>query len=74
MLTNTEHLTYPQIGYYHICGADTSVLDGTDFAGLDHVYHGAWHRITDAIATANRFGLGVLIGMSLSYNRDLLLI
>lgn len=51
-----------QIGYYHLCGADPSVLKGTDFEGLEHIYAGAWSRITTAIATANKFGLGVLLG------------
>ncbi|KAI0947671.1 hypothetical protein AcW1_009372 [Taiwanofungus camphoratus] len=51
------------IGYYHICGADTSVLQGTDFAELGHVYQGAWNRITKALATAQKYGLGVLIDL-----------
>ncbi|CCM05837.1 uncharacterized protein FIBRA_08073 [Fibroporia radiculosa] len=51
------------IGYYHLCGADSSVLQGTDFADLGHVFAGAWTRITNAIATANRYGLGVLIDL-----------
>ncbi|THH00439.1 hypothetical protein EW026_g2083 [Hermanssonia centrifuga] len=49
------------IGYYHLCGADASVLQGTDFADFGHVFQGAWNRITNAIATAHRFGLAVLI-------------
>ena len=53
-----------QIGYYHLSGADPSVLEGTDFAGLDDVFRGAWQRITNAIVLANNFGLGVLIGAS----------
>ena len=59
--THSEHL--PQIGYYHVCGADPSVLEGTDFEGLDTVYHGAWQRITNALVTANNYGIGVLIGV-----------
>ena len=51
-----------QIGFYHLCGVDPSVLSGTDFAGLDDVFAGAWSRITNAIATAYRHGLGVFIG------------
>ncbi|KAH9926847.1 glycoside hydrolase superfamily [Amylocystis lapponica] len=51
------------IGYYHVCGANPSVLPGTDFANLEHVFHGAWRRITNALATANRHGLGVLIDL-----------
>ncbi|KAI0338056.1 glycoside hydrolase [Trametopsis cervina] len=61
------------IGFYHLCGADSSVLDGTDFSGLDHVFHGAWHRITNAILAANRFGVGVLIDLHAApgkQNRD----
>lgn len=38
------------------------MLKGTDFEGLDHVYQGAWRRIAHALATANRYGLGVLLG------------
>ncbi|KAI9062049.1 glycoside hydrolase family 5 protein [Trametes sanguinea] len=48
------------IGYYHICGADPGVLEGTDFADLDHVFAGAWARVTNALATAHRYGIGVL--------------
>ncbi|KIP05944.1 glycoside hydrolase family 5 protein [Phlebiopsis gigantea 11061_1 CR5-6] len=61
------------IGYYHLCGADASVLNNTDFAKLGHVYEGAWKRITNAISTAHRFGLGVLIDLHAApgkQNRD----
>ncbi|KAI0779222.1 glycoside hydrolase [Irpex lacteus] len=61
------------VGYYHICGADSSVLEGTDFAGLEHVFRGAWQRITNALHTANRFGIGVLIDLHAApgkQNRD----
>ncbi|KAH9836121.1 glycoside hydrolase [Rhodofomes roseus] len=51
------------IGFYHICGVDQTVLQGTDFAQLGHVFDGAWSRITKAIATAHRYGLGVLIDL-----------
>lgn len=37
-------------------------MKGTDFAGLEHVFEGAWSRITRAIATAGGYGMGVLIG------------
>ncbi|KAI0044921.1 glycoside hydrolase family 5 protein [Auriscalpium vulgare] len=49
------------IGFYELCGIDPSVLVGTDFASLGHIFEGAWPRIMTAIATAHRFGLGVLI-------------
>lgn len=52
----------PKIGFYHICGADPSVLNGTEFADKGEVFAGAWSRIINAIATAHRHGLGVLIG------------
>ncbi|THH30611.1 hypothetical protein EUX98_g3583 [Antrodiella citrinella] len=61
------------IGYYHVCGADPSVLQGTDFADRLSVYEGAWQRITNAIATARRYGLGVLIDLHAApgkQNRD----
>ncbi|KAI0765919.1 glycoside hydrolase [Trametes elegans] len=51
------------IGYYHICGADPSVLAGTDFADLDSVFAGAWARVTAALATAHRYGIGVLFDL-----------
>ncbi|KAL6306461.1 glycoside hydrolase superfamily [Sparassis latifolia] len=51
------------IGYYHICGADPSVLQGTDFANFEHVFRGAWARITNALATAHRYGIGVLFDL-----------
>ncbi|CDO71033.1 Glycoside Hydrolase Family 5 protein [Trametes cinnabarina] len=51
------------IGYYHICGADPGVLKGTDFADLDHVFAGAWARLTNALATAHRYGIGVLFDL-----------
>ncbi|KAG6833282.1 hypothetical protein H0H87_009457 [Tephrocybe sp. NHM501043] len=50
------------IGYYHLCGVDSSVLRGTAFEDLDSVFSGAWFRIQKAIETAGRYGLGVLIG------------
>jgi len=61
------------IGYYHICGADPSVLHGTDFADFGHVYQGAWARITHTIASAQRHGLAVLIDLHAApgkQNRD----
>lgn len=60
------YLTFYKIGYYHLYGLDSSVIHGTDFEQLGHIFVGAWSRISDAIATARRFGLGVLIGLSAS--------
>jgi aryl-phospho-beta-D-glucosidase BglC (GH1 family) len=37
------------------------VLKGTDFAPYASVYEGAWPRILNAIETAGRYGLGVLV-------------
>ncbi|KAG6814650.1 hypothetical protein H0H93_012740, partial [Arthromyces matolae] len=51
------------IGYYHICGVDPSVLSGTTFNDFQSVFSGAWGRITRAIETANKYGLGVLIDL-----------
>ncbi|KAI0035415.1 glycoside hydrolase [Vararia minispora EC-137] len=51
------------IGFYHLCGANAAVLDGTDFADLYDVFSGAWKRITCAIETAHRYGIGVLIDL-----------
>ncbi|THH07031.1 hypothetical protein EW146_g9442 [Bondarzewia mesenterica] len=53
----------PVIGFYHLCGADPSVLVGTDFAEHYSVFRGAWVRITNAITTAHRYGIGVLIDL-----------
>ncbi|KAI8974823.1 glycoside hydrolase superfamily [Trametes punicea] len=60
------------IGYYHICGADPSVLEGTDFANLDRVFAGAWVKVTNALATAHRYGIGVLFGASAIYSLHIL--
>ncbi|TFY77332.1 hypothetical protein EWM64_g6681, partial [Hericium alpestre] len=51
------------IGFYHLCSVDPSVLVGTDFAALGYVFEGAWARITLAIASAHRHGIGVLIDL-----------
>ncbi|KAL5523241.1 EXG3_1 [Sanghuangporus sanghuang] len=51
------------IGFYHVCGADPSVLDGTDFSDFGTVFSGAWSRILRAIDTASTFGIGVLIDL-----------
>lgn len=51
-----------QIGYYHACGIDRSLLDGTEYAPYYDVYRGAWSRVLGAIETARRHGIGVLIG------------
>ncbi|TFK19269.1 cytoplasmic protein [Coprinopsis marcescibilis] len=51
------------IGYYHACGADRTILDGTDFFPFYHVYEGAWRRITNAILDAHRRNITVLIDL-----------
>ncbi|PFH48234.1 glycoside hydrolase family 5 protein [Amanita thiersii Skay4041] len=61
------------IGYYHICGIDPTILDGTDFQGYDDVFAGAWSRLTRAIEIAYRYGIGVLIDLHAApgkQNRD----
>ena len=52
-----------QIGYYHICGADRTVLDCTEFYPYYNVYVGAWARIIRAIENAARRGIGVLLDL-----------
>jgi glucan 1,3-beta-glucosidase len=59
MFCGTETL---QIGYYHLVGVYPEMIKGTDFAGLGSVFEGAWTRIVGAISTAERYGIGVLIG------------
>lgn len=39
------------------------VLKDTDFAPHAEVFAGAWARIEQAIQTAGRFGLGVLVDL-----------
>ncbi|THH11948.1 hypothetical protein EW145_g355 [Phellinidium pouzarii] len=51
------------IGFYHVCGADVSVLNGTEFSGLENVFVGAWSRILSAIDIATKYGIGVLIDL-----------
>ncbi|EMD32256.1 glycoside hydrolase family 5 protein [Gelatoporia subvermispora B] len=51
------------VGFYHVCGADPSVLPGTDFADFQHVFEGAWARITGALVSAHKHGLGVLLDL-----------
>ncbi|KAI5122109.1 hypothetical protein M0805_002231 [Coniferiporia weirii] len=51
------------VGFYHVCGADNSVLSGTDFADSEQVFSGAWSRIMRAIDTAAKYGIGVLIDL-----------
>jgi hypothetical protein len=51
-----------KVGFYHVCGADPYVLHGTDFHDLGHVYAGAWGRLTNALALAHKYGIGVMIG------------
>lgn len=52
-----------QIGYYHLCSLDHSLLSGTDFHGLDSVFEGAWIRLVRAVETAQLYGIGVLFGL-----------
>ncbi|KAG1903058.1 glycoside hydrolase family 5 protein [Suillus fuscotomentosus] len=52
-----------QIGYYHICALDPSILTRTDFDGLQHVFEGAWSRLVAAVVTAQSFGIGVLFDL-----------
>lgn len=61
-------LTIPrmQIGYYHLCSLDRTLLSGTDFQGLDPVFEGAWMRVVRAVETAQLHGIGVLIGQRFS--------
>lgn len=58
----TLKLNKPQIGYYHVCGADQSVLRGTDFADYASIFDDAWNHILNAIVTANKYRIGVLLG------------
>ncbi|KAH6880300.1 cytoplasmic protein [Coprinopsis sp. MPI-PUGE-AT-0042] len=51
------------IGYYHVCGADRSILDGTDFYPFYNVYEGAWKRITNAILEANKRNISVMLDL-----------
>ncbi|VDB84757.1 unnamed protein product [Peniophora sp. CBMAI 1063] len=51
------------IAYYHLYAVEPWVVDGTDFAELGPVFAGAWARITQAIATAHRYGIGVLLDL-----------
>lgn len=55
-----------QIGYYHLCGVDPSVLRNTDFRDCHSVFCGAWARIVRVLETAHEYGIGVLIGKPLS--------
>ncbi|KAF8585879.1 glycoside hydrolase family 5 protein [Ramaria rubella] len=51
------------IGYYHLYARDQSVVQGTPFANLGHVFQGAWSRILDAVKKASSYGIGVLIDL-----------
>ncbi|CAA7270598.1 unnamed protein product [Cyclocybe aegerita] len=51
------------IGYYHICGADRTILNGTDFYPFYDTYAGAWRRVVQAIHKASSLGIGVLIDL-----------
>jgi len=53
-----------QIGYYHLCALDPSILTQTDFDGFQQVFEGAWSRIVAAVRIAQSFGIGVLFGVS----------
>lgn len=57
---------HEQIGYYHLCSLDRSLLSGTDFHGLDSVFEGAWMRLVRAVKTAQFYGIGVLFGLQFS--------
>ncbi|EJT98284.1 glycoside hydrolase [Dacryopinax primogenitus] len=51
------------IGFYHLCGLDQAVLDGTDFQPFCGTFEGAWRRIAQAIFTARQHGIGVLLDL-----------
>ncbi|KAF9234748.1 glycoside hydrolase family 5 protein [Melanogaster broomeanus] len=51
------------IGYYHLCGLDSSLLRETDFRGLEEVFQGAWTRLVKAVETAQSYGIGVLFDL-----------
>ncbi|KZO97421.1 glycoside hydrolase family 5 protein [Calocera viscosa TUFC12733] len=51
------------IGFYHLCGLDRTVLQGTNFSAFYDVYSGAWNRIIQAISTAHQYGIGVLLDL-----------
>ncbi|KAG8217035.1 glycoside hydrolase family 5 protein [Butyriboletus roseoflavus] len=51
------------IGYYHLCSLDHSLLSGTDFHGLDHVFEGAWARLVRAVEIAQQYRIGVLFDL-----------
>lgn len=38
------------------------MLEGTDFEPFHDVFEGAYGRFTQAISTAQKYGLGVLVG------------
>lgn len=57
----TKHAN--QIGYYHLCGADKGVLQGTEFEPYFDVYKGAWDRIINSLRKAKELGIGVLLGV-----------
>jgi len=61
------------IGFYHACGADHSVLRGTEFADYQSVFDDAWNHILNAIVTANKYQIGVLLDLHAApgkQNRD----
>lgn len=52
-----------QIGYYHLVAAIPDVVKGTDFERVASVFQNAWPRIQNAIDTAGRYGIGVLLDL-----------
>ncbi|KAG6332793.1 hypothetical protein ID866_6295 [Astraeus odoratus] len=71
--STTLMLAADKIGYYHLCALDSSILQHTDFHGLDFVFQGAWPRIVKAVETAQQFGIGVLFDLHAApgkQNRD----
>ena len=57
-------MIFLKFGFYHLYAFNPSVVSGTDFAHIGEVFSGAWARILRAIDTADRYGIGVLLGMS----------
>jgi aryl-phospho-beta-D-glucosidase BglC (GH1 family) len=51
-----------KIGYYHLCGVESKVIEWTDFGAYQNVFEGAWKYIENAINTAARYNIGVLVG------------
>ncbi|KIJ52830.1 glycoside hydrolase family 5 protein [Sphaerobolus stellatus SS14] len=51
------------IGYYHLYSLSPAVVEDTPFQTLGTVFEGAWPRILQAIQTASRYGIGVLVDL-----------